>query len=128
MKTLIIDDSKTQRLILRRLLNELEILEVEETPSAEDAMSVVGDEEFELILLDIHMPGINGLEFFEQLRKDESSANQNTPVVIVSSDASSTYIDRARDLGAAGYVMKPFSVDVLARAIKQAHPRSAPDA
>lgn len=115
-KLLIVDDD-------RDLLSSLCVVfsgyyNVVKAESAEEAQKVVAETPVDVILLDVMLPGMTGVEFLEKLRKTES----NLPVVMLSAAASIKPVIRALRLGACDYIRKPFDVDelrhVVARALK----------
>jgi CheY-like chemotaxis protein len=112
MRVLLADDSKTIQLILRNLLWELGIDDVKTVHNGREAIESLSSEEFDLILLDLHMPEANGFEVLPHA--------EGTPVVVISSDSDHRQIERARDLGARGYIKKPFKRDALDQAIQLA--------
>ncbi len=120
MRVLLSDDSKTIRLILRNLLWELGINEVEEAANGREALELLAKYQFDLILLDIHMPEIEGLDVLEAVKTGEDTRHVDVPVVIISSDTDYRQIERARDLGAYGYIKKPFKKEGLEAAIAAA--------
>ena len=82
--------------------------------SGEAALKTVRQAPFDLILLDIALPGMNGLEVCRELKSDE--ALQSIPVIFVSGQTSSPYKAEAKRLGAVDFIEKPFElVDFLAR-------------
>lgn len=72
----------------------------------------------ELMLLDINMPEVTGLDLLEFLRRHP--ATKELPVVMLSTESSDVMIDRARELGADAYVSKPVTLEELERAMKEA--------
>jgi CheY-like chemotaxis protein len=72
----------------------------------------------DLMLLDINMPEVTGLDLLEFLRRHP--ATKNMPVVMLSTESSDVMIDRARELGADAYVSKPVTLEELERAMKEA--------
>ncbi|MBZ9685441.1 response regulator [Clostridium estertheticum] len=81
--------------------------------SADDAFSVLEKEPIDLILLDIYMPGINGLELLSQLRKTDT----NVDVIIVSAAKDSISIKKALQHGAVDYLIKPFEFERFSAAL-----------
>jgi DNA-binding response OmpR family regulator len=82
------------------------------------AQTLQTDEHPDLIVLDINMPEISGLDFLEFLRRRPEW--DNLPVVMLSSEAADVTVDEAMDLGADGYVMKPVTLEELEKAIESA--------
>ena len=72
----------------------------------------------DLILLDINMPEVTGLDLLEFLRRRPGT--KDLPVVMLSTEASDVMMDRARELGADSYVSKPVTIEELERAMKEA--------
>ena len=120
MKVLLADDSMTIRMILKNLLNELGISDITEGKNGQEAIDLLGQSQFDLVLTDIHMPKVDGLAVLENIKMDPESTHKNVPVVIISSDTDYRQIERARDLGAFGYIKKPFKRESLQAAIKAA--------
>lgn len=81
--------------------------------SSDDAFVVLEKEHIDLILLDIYMPGINGLELLSQLRKNDKTVD----VIIVSAAKDSISIKKALQYGAVDYLIKPFEFDRFSAAL-----------
>jgi two-component system chemotaxis response regulator CheY len=113
MDVLIVDDSAAIRKILQRVLRQADVpigLLYEAGDGAE-ALVVLKDKKVQLILSDINMPNMDGLELLGKLKNDE--ALKNIPVIMVSTEGSQTKVLEAVQLGAAGYVRKPFTPDQI---------------
>jgi len=110
---LIVDDSTAIRKILLRVLNQtgLPLGQVLEAGDGKQALDLIQDHEVSLILSDINMPNMDGLEMLGKLKSDESL--KNVPVIMVSTEGSQTKVLEAVQLGAAGYVRKPFTPDQI---------------
>ena len=127
MKVLLTDDSRTIRILLHNLLDQLGITDVHECQNGREALEQLVKQHFDLILLDIHMPEADGLTVLEFIKQNPESTHKEIPVVVISSDTDYRQIEKARDLGAYGYIKKPFRRDGLAAAIEAAakiHERS----
>lgn len=116
MRLLICDDSKTIRILLKGALAELGHLDVVEAGDGKACLDAVRESRFDVVLLDLHMPQMDGLEVLKALRAN--SATATLPVVIISSDADMRNVEQARQLGALGYIRKPFRPDGIAKAIE----------
>lgn len=110
---LIVDDTENIRKLIKKIL-EKEGIEVDEAVDGEEALKKIEGENYNLILLDIMMPKIDGLEVIKSLRK-----KSETPVVFISalSDEKSQVL--AYDNGADGYLTKPFSKAILLSIVKR---------
>jgi len=72
----------------------------------------------DLLILDINMPEVTGLDMVEFLRRRPDT--KHLPIVMLSSEAADTMVDRALELGADSYVMKPVTIDELEKAMASA--------
>jgi two-component system, chemotaxis family, chemotaxis protein CheY len=122
MRVLIVDDSSATRAYVRAALEGepdtagASELEVVEAASGFDALRVLPREAFDLLVIDINMPNINGLELISFLRQSE--AHRETPLLIISTEASARDRARALSLGANAYLAKPFTAEALADAVR----------
>ena len=111
-KVLIVDDSKLIHSMYRLVLNRYVGCSIVDAMNGLEALDVLGRESgFDLILLDINMPVMNGIQFMEKLKKD--NLYRHVPVIIISSDGKEDDTVRALKLGAWGYVVKPFKPQTL---------------
>jgi two-component system, chemotaxis family, chemotaxis protein CheY len=111
-KALIVDDSKTIRMILGRIIQELGY-EVCEAVNGRDALKVMESEKaaVHLVLADWNMPEMNGLDLVKHLRRNAELASLK--VIMVTTETEVDHIVSALDAGANEYVMKPFTKDIL---------------
>lgn len=86
--------------------------------NADEAWVAIDQQIPDLILLDMMLPGISGLDFLSQIRQDGRLSN--TPVIVISIRADANYRSRAQELGVARYLLKPFSPAVLRQEVEQA--------
>ena len=91
--------------------------EITEAENGEEALRLIKEQQFDVIFLDINMPGISGLELLRHLMQDDGTAG--IPVVVVSADATTSRIQEALTLGAAHYVTKPLAVARFLRVIDE---------
>jgi two-component system chemotaxis response regulator CheY len=111
MRALIVDDSSFIREYLRHLLTGMDIA-CEEAVDGSDALSVLaGTESFDLMLLDVNMPVMNGLECVKALR--EARLSPEMKVMMVTTEADHSFILKALDNGADEFLMKPFTPESL---------------
>jgi two-component system chemotaxis response regulator CheY len=115
-RVLIIDDSSATRAYIRAALEEMTDMQVSEAASGFDALRVLPRERFDLLVVDINMPNINGLELISFIRRSET--HRDTPLLIISTEASERDRARAMTLGANGYLAKPFTAEALAEAVR----------
>jgi nitrogen regulation protein NR(I) len=112
---LIIDDDDQLRISFERLLNE-EGYAVRTAASGEAGIRMIDDAIPDLVLLDVRLPGINGLEAFKQIHRIESKL----PVIIMTAFGTTETAIEATKMGAFDYVIKPFDVPQMLSTIRQA--------
>jgi two-component system, chemotaxis family, chemotaxis protein CheY len=110
MRALIVDDSSFIREYLRQLLQRMGAV-CEEARNGEEALSVLNAEAFDLMLVDLNMPVMNGLECVKTLR--DSKASPLMKVMMVTTEADNSFICRALEYGADEFLMKPFTPEGL---------------
>ena len=109
---LVVEDSATMRSLIGATLEELDVpVKITEAASGFEALRVLPRASFDLIVTDINMPDINGLELVSFVKKNESYAS--IPLVIISTEGSERDRDKGLGLGADAYLVKPFEPDDL---------------
>jgi len=114
-KILVVDDEKIIRTVLCRLLHGAGF-HAESVEDAKSALKKIDKTKFDLILLDILMPGMGGIDFMKEIN------NKGNPpdIVIISACQEEALINQTRTLGARGYLKKPFdNIDVILTLIKK---------
>ena len=102
-RLLVVDDHAIVRSGIRRLLGEREDMEVVEAASGEEAMGLVlGDHPVHLIVLDLNLPGLGGLELLRRLAR----AAPKCPILVFSQHAEAIYATKALEAGARGFISK----------------------
>jgi two-component system, chemotaxis family, chemotaxis protein CheY len=111
LRTLIVDDSSVMRKIVERSLRQAGIdpILVYEAGSGIEGLEVLREKPVDLILSDINMPSMDGLEFLRQIRAQNLAPG--VPVVMISTESSEEHVKQAIRVGARGYIRKPFTVD-----------------
>ena len=115
---LIVEDSKAIRSMIRVALEEQGSYFVVEATNGFEALKALPPRDFDLIVTDINMPDINGLELINFVKSNP--AYRTIPLVIVSTEKSEEDQKRGLALGAAGYVVKPFKKEDLLAAVAAA--------
>jgi two-component system, chemotaxis family, chemotaxis protein CheY len=110
---LIVDDSAAIRKILQRVLRQTDILfgEVHEAADGEEAIGVLKIKKVGLILSDINMPNMDGIQLLGHIKANEEW--KSVPVVMITTEGSQAKVLEAVGLGASGYVRKPFTADQI---------------
>ncbi len=114
---LIVEDSKAIRSMIRVALEEAGDFFAVEAGNGFEALKTLPSKRFDLIITDINMPDINGLELIGYVKGNP--AYHGIPLVIVSTEKSEEDKKRGLALGAAGYVVKPFKKEELVSVVKQ---------
>ena len=109
MRILIVDDSRSMRLILKRMLAEMGHAEVAEAEDGSVALAQMEAFRPELALVDWNMPVMNGLELIRAVRSN--AEHRDIPIVMVTTETEIEQVVRALAAGASEYVMKPFTKD-----------------
>jgi len=119
-KIFIIDDEENIRNAIKRMLRvSLPSVEVIETGNGEEALEIAKKERPELILLDVLMPGINGLQVLKDLKENESKELRRIPVIMLTGVGNREVIAKSKRLGAADYITKPFNEQIFLLKIKK---------
>ena len=115
---LVVEDSKAIRSMMRVSLEEVGGFFVVEACNGFEALKTLPTRSFDLIITDINMPDINGLELIGFVRSNPSY--KDIPLIIVSTEKSDEDKKRGLALGASAYVIKPFTKQDLMATVKQA--------
>ncbi len=111
LRALIVDDSSAVRAFVRAALEETGVADLEEAATGFDALRKLAAGEFQVVLVDINMPDINGLELLSYMKK--SPRQQRARKILMSTRLAGTDAKRGRELGADAFLQKPFDVDEL---------------
>ena len=117
LRTLVADDHAANRMVLQGVLQKAghRVFVADDGEAALDALAA---SEFDLALVDLHMPGLSGVDLIRQLRVMEAGSPRRTPVVVLSADATPEAVQSCTTAGARAFLTKPFVVarllDVIA--------------
>lgn len=114
MKILIVDDSSTMRKIIKKTVLMSGATETVEAEDGIDALKKIKEHnaQFDAVLLDINMPRVDGITTLKQMK--EMDVTKNIPVIMCTSEAEKEKVVECIRAGAADYIVKPFSKDVIA--------------
>jgi two-component system chemotaxis response regulator CheY len=110
-KFLIVDDFPTMRRIIKNLLKELGYTNVDEAEDGSMALAKLRSGDFEFVISDWNMPGMDGITMLQAMRADPALATM--PVLMVTAEAKRENIIAAAAAGANGYIVKPFTAATL---------------
>ncbi|MGH0034349.1 MAG: response regulator [Myxococcota bacterium] len=111
-RILIVEDSSTMRSLLVSTLEDQDVpCKVDEAESGFEALRILPRQQYDLIITDINMPDINGLELVSFVK--QNAKYRSIPLIIVSTEGSDRDRDKGLELGADAYMVKPFDPDSL---------------
>jgi DNA-binding NtrC family response regulator len=120
LRLLVVDDEEAARYGIKRAL-EASGYRIDEADSAETARALMSDRKFDLLLLDVNLPGISGLEFLKEIQTENESHKTEAPlVIIITAHGSERLAVQAVKSGAYDYIGKPFELDDLRLVVKNA--------
>lgn len=112
-KILVVDDSRTVRQQVSMVLGESGYTVIEAGDGEAGARLIERDGDLSLVISDINMPGMSGLEMLQRVR----SGGAQLPIVLLTTEGSPEILRRAKSLGATAWIVKPFNADLLLAAV-----------
>jgi two-component system, chemotaxis family, chemotaxis protein CheY len=112
---LIVDDSATIRMQVKRILTENQLTVVEAFDGADAWEKLSAGGRYSLVISDINMPRMNGIELLERMR----STGNATPILMLTAEGAAELIAKARQLGASGWLLKPVNAQHLQSALNK---------
>ena len=113
MKILIVDDFSTMRRIIKNLLRDLGFNNTSEADDGLTALPMLKSGNFDLLVTDWNMPGMQGIDLLKAVRADDNESLKNIPVLMVTAEQKKEQIVEAAQAGVNGYVVKPFTALIL---------------
>lgn len=123
MKILVVDDFSTMRRIIKNLLRELGFTNTHEADDGNTALPMLKDGDYELLVTDWNMPGMEGIDLLKAVRADPSLAK--LPVLMVTAEQKKEQIVAAAQAGVNGYIVKPFTAGTLKEKLDKIFERMA---
>lgn len=118
-KVMIIDDAESIRQVVKLVLSESGY-EIVEACDGQDALDKLGDGGLDMIICDVNMPNMNGIEFLEKIKTDGAYADYKfIPLIMLTTEAGQNMKDKGIELGARAWLVKPFQPDQLIEAVKK---------
>jgi DNA-binding NtrC family response regulator len=108
-RILVIDDEPDMLMLLRMIIEDNTSYEVETTNNPAEGLKMLTEEAYDLVISDLKMPGMDGLELFDELRK----MRPDIPVIIITAYGSPEAADEALKKGVADFITKPFRKDTI---------------
>ena len=113
LKALIVEDNAHMRSLLRALLNSVGIREIAEAASGQSALALLRERKSDLVLSDLAMKPMDGLEFTRRVRNDEHSPNPFVPIIMITGHTERHHVEQARDAGVTEFLAKPITANHL---------------
>jgi two-component system chemotaxis response regulator CheY len=111
MKVLVVDDFSTMRRIVKNLLRDLGFTNIQEADDGSTALPMLQGGEFDFVVTDWNMPGMQGIDLLKAIRADASLSH--IPVLLITAEAKKEQIVMAAQAGVNGYIVKPFTAATL---------------
>lgn len=111
MKVLVVDDFSTMRRIVKNLLRDLGFTNIQEADDGSTALPMLKEGEFDFVVTDWNMPGMQGIDLLKAIRADANLSH--IPVLMVTAEAKKEQIVMAAQAGVNGYIVKPFTAATL---------------
>ena len=118
LKVLIVDDHKTMLKIIRNLLNQINISDIDEAMDGQEALQKLTQKKYDLIISDWNMMPMTGLQLVQYVRRDATYGHKNTAFIMVTAESRVENIMEAKKSGVDNYIIKPFSAETIATKIK----------
>ena len=113
MTILIVDDAEYTRTMTLSMLHAINFYNITEADNGEAALNILKTIEIDLVLLDVVMPGISGIEVLKEIRADSNISSKKVILVTAAADAKTTLLARRQATRADAIIVKPFSVTTL---------------
>lgn len=117
MKILVVDDFSTMRRIIKNLLKDLGFTNIQEADDGNTALPMLNQGDFDFVVTDWNMPGMQGIDLLRAIRADEKL--KHLPVLMVTAEAKKEQIVAAAQAGVNGYVVKPFTAATLKQKLEK---------
>jgi two-component system chemotaxis response regulator CheY len=114
---LIVDDYKTMLRIIRNLLKQLEIENVEEATDGQEALQKLRSGQFGLVISDWNMAPMTGLDLLKEVRSDAKL--KDTPFIMITAESKTENVVAAKQAGVSNYIVKPFNAETLREKIEK---------
>lgn len=114
---LVVDDSATVRAVIKKTLTiaGVDVGELFMAENGREALDIIADNWVDLVLADINMPIMGGIEMLEKMSED--GLLKTIPVIVVSTEGSATRIEQLKSKGVKGYIRKPFTPEIIKKMV-----------
>jgi CheY-like chemotaxis protein len=123
LRILLVEDSPINQLVEKKLLNKLGVTQIEVAENGEEAVNILTNKDFDLVLMDIFMPVMNGLDASRLIRHQNTIRNPNIPIIALSAQKTGALQDDFYNYGINIFLPKPLELESLAISIKKCFPQ-----
>lgn len=125
LKILVVDDNHYMRVLLTEILRAIGVLHIYEANDGAEGLQMMRDHEIDVVMTDLSMQPLDGIDFVRLLRNSPDSPNQMTPVIMVTGHSTYSRITEARDAGVNEFLAKPLTARGVIERLHQLveHPR-----
>ena len=117
MNVLIVDDYKTMLRIIRNLLKQIDLVNVEEANDGAEALGKLRGGQFGLVISDWNMAGMSGIDLLREVRADAKL--KRTPFIMITAESKTENVIAAKEAGVSNYIVKPFNAETLRNKIEK---------
>jgi two-component system chemotaxis response regulator CheY len=111
---LVVDDSATIRSMIKAVIEQMGF-ECLSAQDGEKALKILGERTVDIIITDINMPNMDGIELIKHLRAQKNS--KYTPILVITTEGGTNVKEAGKSAGASGWIVKPFNPEVLKNAV-----------
>ena len=120
LTVLVVDDSRHTRVLLAEILRALGVSRILEASDGSEGLKQASTTLLDLVITDLSMQPMDGLDFVRLLRRSPDTPNQSVPVVMITGQATLARVNEARDAGVSEFLAKPFNARDVVRRLHQA--------
>lgn len=111
MKILVVDDMPLMRHVLINMLRQLNYKNVVEATDGYQALKILSQQKFDLVITDLHMPKVDGVNLLDKIRHDEALVD--LPVIMITCEDNADTVKQVIKAKVSGFIIKPFNMNVL---------------
>jgi two-component system, chemotaxis family, chemotaxis protein CheY len=120
LTVLVVDDSRHSRVLLIEILRALGVTAILEASDGSEGLKQASVAALDLVITDLSMRPMDGLDFVKLLRRSPDTPNQSVPVIMITGQATAARVNDARDAGVSEFLAKPFNARDVVRRLHQA--------
>lgn len=111
MKILVVDDMPLMRHVLINMLRQLDYKNIVEATDGQQALKILRQQKFDLVITDLHMPKVDGVDLLDNIRHDQALVD--LPVIMVTCEDNADTVKQVIKAKVSGFIIKPFNMNVL---------------